>query len=176
MEHDYKVINRNGRAASLDSAKMAYAVKRAFDAINSPRARHCEIRKDLPTEISGAEVAMQSTGADGAPVAASSDDDDDGGGDADPDGKRSPSTSHVLHVLHAAHSSCVPQVPARFLRLGQVKDRTGLSRSTIYQFIKDGKFPPSLSIGARAVAWLESDVDRWIADRVQASFKCAEAA
>lgn len=53
----------------------------------------------------------------------------------------------------------------RFLRLGEVKDRTGLSRSTIYSWIKLGQFPASHSLGNRLVGWLESEVASWIADR-----------
>ena len=55
------------------------------------------------------------------------------------------------------------------IRLPQVKQRTGLSRSTIYALIKDGKFKTPISLGARAVGWLDSDVDEFIAARVKAS-------
>lgn len=54
-----------------------------------------------------------------------------------------------------------------FLRRKQVETRTGLSRSTIYQYIKDGAFPKPVPLGPRAVAWLESDVSEWIAIRVK---------
>jgi prophage regulatory protein len=53
------------------------------------------------------------------------------------------------------------------LRRKQVQARTGLARSTIYQHIKAGTFPRSVPLGPRAVGWLESDVNNWIADRVQ---------
>ena len=43
-----------------------------------------------------------------------------------------------------------------FLRRKQVETRTGLSRSTIYQYIKDGVFPKPVPLGPRAVGWLES--------------------
>ena len=54
-----------------------------------------------------------------------------------------------------------------FLRRKQVETRTGLSRSTIYQYIKDGVFPKPAPLGPRAVDWLESDVSEWIAERVK---------
>lgn len=50
----------------------------------------------------------------------------------------------------------------RMLRRPEVQDRTGKSRSAIYLGIKDGTFPPPVPIGARAVAWRESDILRWI--------------
>ena len=52
------------------------------------------------------------------------------------------------------------------LRRKQVETRTGLSLSTIYQYIKDGVFPKPVPLGPRAVGWLESDVSNWIAERV----------
>ncbi|MDR2709945.1 MAG: AlpA family transcriptional regulator, partial [Burkholderiales bacterium] len=51
------------------------------------------------------------------------------------------------------------------LRRRQVEDRTGLARSTLYGVIKEGKFPPPVKLGARAVGWLEGDVNAWIAQR-----------
>jgi len=54
----------------------------------------------------------------------------------------------------------------KILRLPAVKDRTGLSRSSVYEKISAGDFPKPVSLGARAVGWLESDVDAWIDDRV----------
>ena len=55
------------------------------------------------------------------------------------------------------------------LRLGQVKLRTGLSRSTIYERIKAGEFPAQVPLGPRAVGWLEYDIEAWIAAQVERS-------
>lgn len=60
------------------------------------------------------------------------------------------------------------------IRLPDVKARTGLSRSSIYSFIKAGKFPQHISIGARAVGWVSTEIDEWIAARVNASCKNAK--
>ena len=51
---------------------------------------------------------------------------------------------------------------SKILRLPSVTCRTGLSRSTIYLKISQGLFPKPLSLGARAVGWLESDIDTWM--------------
>jgi prophage regulatory protein len=51
------------------------------------------------------------------------------------------------------------------LRLGHVKTKTGLSRSSIYSFIKAGAFPASVRLGARAVGWFEHEVDAWLESR-----------
>ena len=53
------------------------------------------------------------------------------------------------------------------LRRQQVQQRTGLSRSTLYQYIKYGAIPASVQLGPRAVGWLESDVSDWISARVK---------
>lgn len=55
------------------------------------------------------------------------------------------------------------------LRLPQVKNRVGLSRSSIYLAISRGNFPSAISLGARAVGWLESDINSWLVKRIEAS-------
>ena len=55
------------------------------------------------------------------------------------------------------------------LRLPEVKARTGLSRSTIYLRVAEGKFPPPINLGERSVGWLESEIDAWIAKRIELS-------
>jgi prophage regulatory protein len=54
-------------------------------------------------------------------------------------------------------------------RLPEVKQRTGLQRSTIYKLMSDGLFPRSVSLGARAVGWLEAEIEEWITERVRLS-------
>jgi prophage regulatory protein len=53
------------------------------------------------------------------------------------------------------------------LRRKQVEDRTGLSRSTIYLYIQEGAFPKPINLGARAVGWVESEVEKWLTDRIE---------
>lgn len=55
------------------------------------------------------------------------------------------------------------------LRLPAVKARTGLSRSSLYQRIRNGNFPRPVKLGPRASGWLESEVDAWIDARVKCS-------
>ena len=57
------------------------------------------------------------------------------------------------------------------LRLALVKQRTGLSRSSIYSGVKQGTFPAQISLGPRAVGWLESSINDWIQSRVELSSK-----
>lgn len=53
-----------------------------------------------------------------------------------------------------------------FLRLTDVMTRTGLSRSSIYLAISEGKFPQNINLGARSVGWLESEIDAWMQERI----------
>ncbi len=57
------------------------------------------------------------------------------------------------------------------LRLPSVKARTGLSRSTIYLRISEGSFPKSVSLGSRAVGWVEAEIDEWLNEQIMASRK-----
>lgn len=54
------------------------------------------------------------------------------------------------------------QTSRRILRLPSVQSRTGLSRSTIYLRMSEGTFPALVSLGARAVGWIESDIELWL--------------
>ncbi|CAI8177081.1 MAG: Uncharacterised protein [Marinobacterium sp. xm-d-530] len=54
----------------------------------------------------------------------------------------------------------------RLLRASEVTALVGLSRPTIYRQMAEGKFPKSISLGGRIVAWDSSDIEQWIADRI----------
>ena len=54
----------------------------------------------------------------------------------------------------------------KFLRLTQVIAMTGISRSSIYKGIEDGRFPKQILFGERSVAWIESEVHEWMEIRV----------
>jgi len=57
------------------------------------------------------------------------------------------------------------------LRLPAVKVSTGLSRSTIYLRVAQGTFPEPVSLGGRAVGWLEAEIQEWLQRRIDASRK-----
>jgi prophage regulatory protein len=73
-----------------------------------------------------------------------------------------------------ANSSPVETLPVRLIRLPEVLHLTGLSRTHIYRLEAAGQFPARVKLGAAAspssgTAWVESDVQQWIADRIAAS-------
>jgi prophage regulatory protein len=51
-------------------------------------------------------------------------------------------------------------------RLPAVRQFLGLSRTRIFELITEGKFPPPIKIGDRAIAWLEEDLKSWQQARV----------
>ncbi len=53
----------------------------------------------------------------------------------------------------------------KLLRRPEVEARTGLSRSTLYDWMKRGEFPVPVKLGARLVAWRESEVTAWLESR-----------
>ncbi|UTH76355.1 AlpA family transcriptional regulator [Chromobacterium sp. IIBBL 290-4] len=58
--------------------------------------------------------------------------------------------------------------PLRFLRLPEVISTCGLSRSSVYDAIKRGSFPAPVPLGGKSVAWLSSEIDAWMVDRIAA--------
>lgn len=58
--------------------------------------------------------------------------------------------------------------PSRLLPLRAVTDRTGLSKTSIYRLESQGKFPRRVSLTPSRVAWVEHEIDAYIADRIAA--------
>lgn len=50
----------------------------------------------------------------------------------------------------------------RFIKLPEVMNKTGLSRSTIYRNMKAGDFPKSIQLNQQNIVWLESEVNAWM--------------
>lgn len=60
-------------------------------------------------------------------------------------------------------------MPVKLLKLPAVLKRVTISQTRLYAQIKDGTFPAPISLGGRAVAWTEQDVENWILDRIEAA-------
>lgn len=58
----------------------------------------------------------------------------------------------------------------KILRLNDVKEITGLSRSSIYLMIKRNEFPQNIALNNyRAVGWLDKDIQDWIEKKITSS-------
>lgn len=69
---------------------------------------------------------------------------------------------------HDSRVTVTPARPGKLVRLPIVADRTGLGKSSIYAGVRNQTFPAPVRLSARAVAWRESDIDQWIAERTTA--------
>ena len=65
----------------------------------------------------------------------------------------------------------------RLIRLPEVINRTGYGRTSIYRKMEDGSFPRCIKLGgplegsnafdSRAIAWIEEEVEQWMATRIK---------
>ncbi len=55
----------------------------------------------------------------------------------------------------------------RIISLKDVIETTGLSRSTIYNYMEQGIFPRSVPLGGRCTGWVESEVAEWVVARIE---------
>jgi prophage regulatory protein len=63
--------------------------------------------------------------------------------------------------------SQLDRLPLKLLRFPIVRERTGLSRSTVWRLERRGEFPRHVQISANIVAWREDEVTAWIESRAQ---------
>jgi prophage regulatory protein len=70
----------------------------------------------------------------------------------------------IRQLPASERETAITAVP-RLLRFPDVRNRTGLSRSTIWRLERDGSFPRHRRISANAVAWPEDEVVAWIRSR-----------
>ena len=77
-----------------------------------------------------------------------------------------PATANNQRALTlAANNTATHQISDRVVRITEVCELTGLSRTTIWRRINDGSFPPSIPLGpkgTRARGWRLSDIQAWI--------------
>lgn len=74
--------------------------------------------------------------------------------------------------------AAIKQSAPTILRRNQVEARTGLSRSSIYAKMRlnpkrpgdfDPTFPKPIAVGARAVGWIEAEIDAWLSAQIEKS-------
>ena len=74
----------------------------------------------------------------------------------------------MLHTHPKFQRTTPIPIGNRLLKRTEVEEKTGLSRASIYSYVRAGTFPAPISIGANRVAWLESEIDEWIAEKMAA--------
>ena len=53
-----------------------------------------------------------------------------------------------------------------FIRIPEVRQMTALGTTKIYELVRNGLFPPQVSLGGTTVAWVKSEVQEWCRDRI----------
>ena len=64
-----------------------------------------------------------------------------------------------------------PEISAgeqRVIRFPEVRQRTGLSKTTAWRGVRDGWFPRPIELSPGCVGWLDHEINDWIANRVAA--------
>jgi len=79
--------------------------------------------------------------------------------------QQGPDYARLLTV--APSGPCEHNRHINILRLPDVMKRVGLKHTAIYLRISQGKFPKQISLGGRAVGWLEHEIDAWLIARIQ---------
>ena len=75
----------------------------------------------------------------------------------------------MVHVpIRSANMRKVETVKKRLIRRPEVELRTGITTSRLYDMMAAKEFPKPVPIGPFAVAWIESEVDAWINERIEA--------
>lgn len=91
------------------------------------------------------------------------------------DASQHKSTSAIVAGHHNLTQLALTEHPGpsieRLIRIDDVKAKTGLSRSYIYELAAKGLFPASISLipGGTSKAWVASEIDAWIQSRINAS-------
>ncbi len=57
--------------------------------------------------------------------------------------------------------------PTRILRLPEILARTGLSRTTIWEWRRAGRFPQPVPLGTRRVGWIEAEFEEWMDEWIE---------
>lgn len=72
-------------------------------------------------------------------------------------------------IGHSSDFSNKTAAPKSISRLPAVLARTGTSRALVYYLMARNQFPQPIKLGARAVGWLDCEIDEWINTRIEAS-------
>ena len=83
-----------------------------------------------------------------------------------------PVPADSVAVRRTAGVVAAPSTPVKLLRFPVVRERTGLSRSTIWRLERRGEFPKHHRIAPNIVAWSEVEISRWIEQRIESDDSC----
>ena len=53
----------------------------------------------------------------------------------------------------------------QFYRVSHLQQKLGVSRSSLWSWVKQGTFPKPIKLGKNCTAWNSADIDSWIEQR-----------
>ena len=74
-----------------------------------------------------------------------------------------------MEAHEASPAATVVQQEMQFIRLKEVLAICGKSRTSVYEAIKNGKFPAPVKLGGRSSAWIKSEIHEWVNGCIKAS-------
>jgi len=78
--------------------------------------------------------------------------------------------------MNDQHQDASKNVKRTLIKIERVKDRIGLSKTTIYAWVALGIFPRPVSFGHGMSRWIEEEIDAWIEARIKARDESAASA
>lgn len=76
----------------------------------------------------------------------------------------------MTHKTDSAPANAIPLMNDKMVDMTFITELTGLSDKWFYKLIKDGEFPKPIKLG-RSSRWLQSEVEAWLQERIEASRK-----
>lgn len=73
--------------------------------------------------------------------------------------------------IHKKKNMQIDYQSIKFYRVSQLQEKFKISRSTIWSWCKQGKFPKPIKLGENCTAWNSKDIDEWLEERINASAK-----
>lgn len=58
------------------------------------------------------------------------------------------------------------QYPTQFYRLPHLKEKLGVSGSSIWAWVRQGKFPKPVKLSKNTTAWNAADIEAWAQSRI----------
>ena len=52
------------------------------------------------------------------------------------------------------------------IRTNELAERLGVSRTTLWRWMRAGSLPPKIQLGSNSVGWDSREIDRWLESRV----------
>ena len=57
----------------------------------------------------------------------------------------------------------------QFYRISHLQKKLGVSRSSLWSWVKQGSFPKPIKLGRNCTAWNSADIDQWVSQKINAS-------